>query len=91
MQFFNVDRHSWIWFGIAVGILIVLASVLLYIVMWSTRKLELEDTEIEITNVRTFLIWLQATVPWVLILTYLGTLALALIYPWVRMHNPPNW
>ncbi|OPY89556.1 MAG: hypothetical protein A4E73_02990 [Syntrophaceae bacterium PtaU1.Bin231] len=91
MFFYHMDRQHWVFFALAAGIGMVLLFVLSYLVMWSTRKLETEQANGAITGPRTFLIWFQATFPWILILTLLGTIVLTIVYSILKWKYPPNW
>jgi hypothetical protein len=91
MLYFYIHRQQWIYFALALGAILVLWAVLSYLTMWSPRKVEREEANIEIRGVKDFFIWFQAAFPWVLILTLIGTVLLAIVYPFVKIAHPPNW
>ncbi len=87
---FEIYRQHWIFFALFLGVILVLTMVLSYLAMWRERGVE-KETQVSITDIRTFLIWFQRAFPWVLILTIAGTWLLAILYPLMKSVNPPNW
>jgi hypothetical protein len=89
---FNLEiyRQHWIFFALSLGIILTLVIVLAYLAMWRERGAE-REAQLDITDVRTFVIWFQRAFPWVLILTFAGTWFLAILYPLMKAANPPNW
>ncbi len=89
---FNLEiyRLHWIWFALGLGDILVLLTALTYIAIWRKRGVE-REAQLEITNLKSFLIWFQKTFPWILILTIAGTGLLAFVYPLLKAGNPPNW
>jgi uncharacterized Tic20 family protein len=91
MPDFEVFRFNWLMAAFAIGLVLLVLAILTYIPIWKGQKAEKDQTDVEIKNIRSFLIWFQATFPWVLILTLLGTFVLMVIYPLFMMIHPPNW
>jgi hypothetical protein len=91
MLLWHIARQHWVFFGIAVGLAIMLIFVLSYIVMWSSRKLEEENATVEINSIGNFAVWFQTAFPWVLILTIAGSIAVTVGYGILKWLDPPNW
>ncbi len=91
MLLWHIARQHWVFFGLGVGLAIVLVFVLSYIPMWSSRKLEEENATVEINSVSHFLIWFQAAFPWVLILTLMLAVCVTVGYGLLKYFDPPNW
>ncbi len=91
MLFEYIARQHWVFFGLAVGLAVVLAFVLSYLPMWSSRKLAEENATVEINSLGHFLIWFQATFPWILILTLMLAVAVTVGYGILKVYDPPNW
>lgn len=87
---FEIYREHWMFLAVGTGLVLMLVIVLTYVAVWRTRRAE-KEVQVPITNARNFLIWFQRAFPWALILTLAGTWALALIYPFLKAVNPPNW
>lgn len=86
-----IAKQHWVFFGIAVGLAVLLVFVLAYIPMWSSRKLEEENASIEINSIGHFLIWLQTTFPWILILALMLAVSVTVGYGILLWLDPPNW
>jgi heme/copper-type cytochrome/quinol oxidase subunit 2 len=91
MVFFDLYQNRWLFFVFLGGASLVIIFALTYRAMWRPREEEREKGSPPITGPRSFLRWLLATVPWVLILTILGTLAYTAWHVAARAINPPNW
>jgi len=91
MLFEFIARQHWVFFGIGVGLVVVLAFILSYMIMWSSRKLEEENATVEINSIGHFLIWFQTAFPWILILTIMLAVSVTLVYGIFRVYHPPNW
>ncbi len=87
---FEIYRQHWIFFALSLGVILVLVIVLSYLAMWRERGAE-REAELPITGIGSFALWFQRAFPWVLILTIVGTILLALVYPVMKTANPPNW
>ncbi len=87
---YEIYRHHWIFFGLGFGTILVLLTTLLYMAIWRERQAE-KKAQVEIVDLKSFLRWFLITVPWVLILTFLATWVFALVYPFMKMAEPPNW
>ncbi len=90
MYNFEIYRQHWIFFALSLGVILLLVTILAYLAMWHERGDE-RETQIPVTDVRSFVIWFQRAFPWVLILTLAGTWLLAIVYPLMKSANPPNW
>ncbi len=91
MLFEYIARQHWVFFGLGVGLALVLVIVLSYIPMWSSRKLEEENATIEINSIGHFMIWFQTTFPWILILTVMLAVCVTVGYGILKWLHPPNW
>ena len=91
MLLWYIAKQHWVFFGIGVGLMVMLFFVLSYIAMWSSRQLEEENATVEINSIGNFLIWFQTAFPWVLILTLLLAVSVTIGYGIFRWLNPPNW
>ncbi len=87
---YEIYRHHWIFFGLGFGSFIALLTVLTYMAIWRERPAE-KKAQVEIVDLKSFIQWFFITVPWVLILTFLATWVFALLYPFLKAANPPNW
>lgn len=89
---FNLEiyRQHWMYFSLASGSIIMLATLLWYLAVWRERGAE-KKAPVEITDMRSFAQWFQLAFPWILILTILGTLIFSIVYPQIRSIYPPNW
>ncbi len=87
---YEIYRHHWIFFGLGLGSLLVLLTALSYLAIWRERGGE-KKAQVEIVDLKSFLRWFLITFPWVLILTFVATWAVAIIYPFLKMAEPPNW
>ncbi|MEN6623060.1 MAG: hypothetical protein ABFD50_16120 [Smithella sp.] len=87
----EVFRFDWLMLALTIGIVLLVLTVLTYIPIWKSNKAEEDQTNVEIKDIRSFIVWLQATFPWVLILTLLGTFVLMIIFPLYMKLHPPNW
>ncbi len=91
MLLWYIARQHWVFFGIGVGMALVLVFVLSYMIMWSSREVEEENASVEINSFGSFLIWLQSAFPWVLILTLMLAVAVTVGYGILKVISPPNW
>ena len=87
---FEIYRQHWIFFALSLGVILTLVTILAYLAMWRERGAE-REAQLEITDIKSFVIWFQRAFPWVLILTLAGTWLLAVLYPLMKVANPPNW
>lgn len=89
---FNLElyRLHWMFFALASGGITMLALLLWYLAVWKFRGTE-RKALLEITDVKSFMIWFQIAFPWILIMTIVGTFVFSIIYPQIRAVYPPNW
>jgi hypothetical protein len=87
----EIAQEHWVILALGGGLVMVLLIALSYIAMWKTRKVEEEEVQVGIKDLKSFYLWFQAVFPWVLILTILGLSILAIVYPVLRAYDPPNW
>ncbi|HEX8950179.1 MAG TPA: hypothetical protein VF790_14520 [Dissulfurispiraceae bacterium] len=87
----EVAQNHWVFFGFFGGLILVMIFVLSYTAMWKTRRAEEEQAQVPITGLKSFYLWLQAAIPWILILTIAGTFIFAVAFTVMRAANPPNW
>ncbi len=87
---YEIYRHHWIFFGLGLGAVIGFLTVLSYMAIWREREAE-KKAQVEIIDFRSFARWFFTTFPWVLILTFAATWIMALLYPFLKAADPPNW
>jgi hypothetical protein len=86
----EIYRFHWIWFALGLGGILMLFTTLTYIAIWRARGVE-REAQREISDVRSFAVWLLKTFTMALLLAMFGTALLALIYPVLKSIDPPNW
>jgi len=81
---YNVLQNQWLMLALFGGAALVLVSVLGYLAMWRAREPEADQQP-------SFGRWLRSYLPWVLVLSYGGTVVDAVVYVLLRAHTPANW
>ena len=82
---FDLLQNQWIMLALLGGFSLVLVSVLGYLAMWRRREPEAEEAP------PSFGRWLRLHLPWLLVVTYAGTVVFAIVYVLLRARTPPNW
>lgn len=91
MTDFSVLNDQRLILALAGGLALLLAMFLVYNSMWKPRGEEEGEAQQPITGVRSFLFWVARIVPWVLLLTFIATLAYTVTHVWIAAVHPPNW
>ena len=86
----NVLQYRWLINAVLGALALVLAVVLAYMAIWQQRYDPAARVE-QAAGQQTRLAWISSFLPWVLILTYLGSLIYGIIYTAARAVYPPNW
>lgn len=91
MTDFSVLHDQRLILALAGGLAVLLATFLVYGAMWRPREDEEQGTRQPITGIGSFFSWLIKVVPWVLLLTFISTLAYTVTHVWMAAVHPPNW
>ena len=84
----NVLRAQYILIGLAAGCIAVIMVVLAYLAIWRPRSESASD-EGEPSMSGGGGVW--RAVPWVLVLTFIGTVGFGIVFAIAKILHPPNW
>jgi membrane protein required for beta-lactamase induction len=91
MTDFSVWQSRWLFFALLGGVFLVLFACLAYWAMWQPREMERRRATVPIRGIRSFFAWIPTFMPWVLILTIVGTLVYTVLHVMAAAVTPPNW
>lgn len=91
MTDFSVLHDQRLILALAGGLAVLLAALLTYNSMWKPRSEEEHGAQQPITGIGSFFSWLVKVVPWVLLLTFIATIAYTVTHVWMAAAHPPNW
>ncbi len=84
----DIQQYQWLFAGLIAGVVIVAIIVLTYFPFWRARTPPVSE---ERPSGGPVLPWIVAYMPWILILTFIGTLIFAIGYTARSIVHTPNW
>lgn len=89
-EYFNlsVQQAEYIIFGLAGGLVGLIAMLLTYMLLWRPRRLDEHGQPLPPMRGGRGVLW---AMPWVLVLTYIAWLGYEVIYMIGMIKNPPTW